>query len=1664
MHEPQNEERKHMWSPPSQRSSVGNPADQRVFNKDGRALNVGDCALFQAGSDQPFIGILRKVTSEAVDQVKLTVNWLYREKDLKLAKGSVLEAEPNEIFYSFHRDVIPETTLLHPCKVAFLREGIELPAGVSFGFICRRVYDTTNRRLYWLSDQDYTNEHQEEVDELLDRTKLEMQAATQAGGPSPRNLSGSTTVQLLKGVSESAQNGSYSAAGKCKKRERSDQNVDLTKRERNVKLEDAEGSPLKRERSMKPEEIISNLDKDGGLADLTGVECLVQLMQQDQNDGNKKVADISGRRTKLANIIAATEKDECLSLFLHLGGLRLLDEWLQEAHKGKAGDAGSPREGDKGVEELLLGLLRALDKLPVDLKALKTCVVGKSVNHLRGHKNLEIQKKARKLVDVWKKRVDTEMKLSGESKPGGGNGIWSYKLSQSEPVHTSSGKDSGVPLEGTVKNAAATSGNTKPVQNGPVNGDSSAKTTEGSGKAGSPLLPAVKDTSAKLPAGNYGSDVHADMAKEEKSSCSSHSLSNGHSLASGVEKGAATVWKDEAKNGVVIPGKGGSGGTGLPSLGQPGANPPGGYKETSSDKAAVWNKNSATEKVGSPVGGAEKDVESGGSQQRLIVRIPNSARSPAPSSGGAGEGHVSRSSSPSASERQTPANFDKSQQVEAAENPNSSARPSRSTPMDTTEGAMGLLATVAAAAEESGGEFFHTVDSTGQADMRVDPTAQRTKHEETGVLQSFAEHEPSPSVGHGDGKSDRKEQQVTSHTLEQSAGTEKSAERHNLRRDSANGEGLRMDNVNAKLTVEHPYLKEHKVKDINDLESKPIGFDGQLSIKFGTRTGERGLSRTHSKVAKSAIELCNGIGLGDYRSSFGVPSVEHLMDERPGRKRGQEVGQLFGRRGDSDVHRIADLGFPEEDVLEVARQAADEVEQMEKYGKPVSSSLLDRDAHETRPVGISPGTETRESSVGDAPGRDRISSVVLDNVKNTKTIPQDQRYSDRNVRMHFDDTREDTEQRKGEVAEAAVGSGLVEGHELDAPNAGQRSVTAPSSSPKAQESHMALENSQQDSRGVNPNTPQQAGESCGPSETGVGGSEVAERPVFDLNEGFTGEDSPQNDATTLTVSMPPILVHPIASGASASGVAAPIAVLAATKGAFIPPASPLRNKGDHCWKGSAATSAFRPAEPRRTPERLNSNGESIASDANLAMTTIMQKRARPLLEFDLNVADERVTHEAGISATTLSSQGSVLGMSLHSNSVPSSLVSGLTCVKPESSRVASLKPESSSSAYPLSNGGSGPLRSSQGQAPPANGQGSMRPTLDLDLNRMDDSEENCVPLFVDPRGTMEGLGSSARSNNSTTQPQSQPPPQPARRPMDFDLNDGPSLEESGGEETAVHPFMSRKPPAGNVGPSAMTLTGLRMGGDTMSLSPWTFSAGPGNGNPGGALPPFLSSRPLDSGYSVANAVVPHPFLNTNTGAGPPSAPAPGGGGASGEMFGAGGLGSATPAVVYPGSERMPFGVSYGPYSMFGNSPSFHPSSTAFPATSMPFGEMPNLLPIPSMGSQPLVNPGTMTSSYLMGMAEMGPMTNVGTDHGWSRLSLDLNSGPEAGESESTREEGMHGRLPPLHPGAPAFTDLSATLAQVANNPGLPPAVKRKEPEGGWNLHSGVGIYKQSTWR
>ncbi|KAL4577206.1 hypothetical protein LXL04_013311 [Taraxacum kok-saghyz] len=394
--------RRHMWSVPSPstpslvapiKSSVF--IDSNAFSKDGRKIHVGDCALFEPPHDSPpFVGLIRKLTVDKDDNLSLSVNWLYRPSDVKLVKGASLEAAPNEVFYSFHQDEILAASLLHPCKVAFLRKGVELPSRVS-SFVCRRVYDVQTKRLWWLTDQDYRNDRQEVVNQLLDKTRVEMY-----GSHSPKTLNGQV---------------------KGKKREQS-----------------SDPGQLRPEDMLKAE--IAKITDKGGLVDFEGVEKIIQLMQPES--GDKKV-DLASR-IMLVNVISGTDSSDCLGRFVQLRGLLILDEWLQEFHKGKIGD-GSPKEGDLSVEEFLFALLRALDKLPVNIHALQTCNVGKSVNHLRSHKNPEIIKKAKTLVDTWKKSVEAEMNMMErkrveqmnviETRSGtrrGGSGSWSNKSMMSE--------------------------------------------------------------------------------------------------------------------------------------------------------------------------------------------------------------------------------------------------------------------------------------------------------------------------------------------------------------------------------------------------------------------------------------------------------------------------------------------------------------------------------------------------------------------------------------------------------------------------------------------------------------------------------------------------------------------------------------------------------------------------------------------------------------------------------------------------------------------------------------------------------------------------------------------------------------------------------------------------------------------------------------------------------------------------------------------------------------------------------------------------------------------------------------------------------------------------------------------------------------------------------
>lgn len=98
---------------------------------------------------------------------------------------------------------------------------------------------------------------------------------------------------------------------------------------------------------------------------------------------------------------------------------------------------------------------------------------------------------------------------------------------------------------------------------------------------------------------------------------------------------------------------------------------------------------------------------------------------------------------------------------------------------------------------------------------------------------------------------------------------------------------------------------------------------------------------------------------------------------------------------------------------------------------------------------------------------------------------------------------------------------------------------------------------------------------------------------FDLNEDASTEDL--DCVADVVPSLP-------------ANLSAPIAVVATSKGAPGLPVAPLHFGGELGWRGSAATSAFRPASSRKTP------------DSEKAYSSPKQKSN--ILEIDLNVADD----------------------------------------------------------------------------------------------------------------------------------------------------------------------------------------------------------------------------------------------------------------------------------------------------------------------------------------------------------------------------------------------------------------------------------------------------------
>ncbi|CAA2956598.1 BAH domain [Olea europaea subsp. europaea] len=1580
------------------------------FLKDGRKISIGDCALFKPPKDSPpFIGIIRWLASSKEKKLLLGVNWLYRPAELKLGRGIQLDAAPNEIFYSFHKDEIPAASLLHPCKVSFLPKGVELPAGIS-SFICRRVYDIENNCLWWLNDQDYINERQQEVDKLLHKTRTEMHATMQSGGPSPKPVNSLASTLQSKSGPDNGQVGatSFSSQVKGKKRERGDHAVDPIKRERSSKTDDGDSGILRAENSLKSD--IGKITGKGGLTDLEGVEKFVQLMQPERME--RKMDLIS--RCLLAGVLAATDKFDCLNHFVQLKGLLVLDEWLQDIHRGMINDGNNSKDGDKSVEEFLLILLRALDKLPVNLEALKMCNIGRSVNHLRSHKNLEIQKKVRSLVDTWKKRVEAEI----DAKSGSTQVVspWPSKSRLPEASLGGSknlnGTDVAIRSSITMLSASKTSS----VKSSP--GESNTKSSSSSpGPIKSSSSPATgKDIQPK---NSVGSASDVPLSRDEKSSSSVQSYSYNPSSVKDDIKGSDTglVSVNKISGSASRHRKSSNGFLGSPVTG--------GMKETSSSRSSSLHRSTALDKSSQSAFNIDRALEapfSEGSSHKLIVKIPNRGRFPA--HGAKMEPSEdpsimsSRVSSPVHSEKNDyiphnpkersdvdPSNFtsdvnmeswqgNESKDVingsveavvspaalphqeqsrtteasrriiEALKRNDLKSREASFSPMNALiesckysevnscvsledDMGMNLLASVAA------GEMSRT-DSPERSTFVADEVC----------ADEDGKSKPSPEDGIAGGQilcsddGDSKNQVIAGTLLSEDelhlskhAPLEYSGERcasSQVNEDLLTGECNKHVNLVDLRTSGDPHgdIGEKSCEMKSSASLMPSGTmekvkDVELSKKFL----EEKVPTSNANVdAISDSKPCGNDNLvAQAMVSHGISNVED------GNRSAEVVGDST-----NDLKEELSTEFPVEQELPAVAASSVLTERCD-------NEMLQRTASEKKVISQN-DNDVNEEKGGE---KDTVNCVIQSERQNFDKGADKPNVEDRGMSC-LDSTMDDVKSQNTEVN--------VENDESPE----HQSVISPPqkellaiSSKEAQKKTESIESKL-------PGVEADVTEECSSSETEASFSSATAPPGpdakinFDLNEGFIEDDGKYGEPVNF-ISSDLTSVHVINPLLSSNGLPASITFAAAAKGPFVPPEEPLRRKSELGWKGSAATSAFRPAEPRKALDLHFGSRNVSSTDASTS------RHVHPLLDIDLNVPDERVVED-------MASRDS--DSAVNSTSV---FISdrGMT------------------------------LNECIGAAP---ARGSV--ALDLDLNRVDEANEmgHCsLSSKFKVEGTDLPVDSSGGSRTGAVR-------------RHFDLNDGPVVDDAIAEQ-----FSSSHQGKGII-LSQLPTAGLRMNNSELgNISSW-FP--PGNTYSTVTIPSTLPDR----------GDQPFPVI-------PPGAP---------QRLFAPTVGTPFISDVYRGpvlssSPAIPFPPGSFQYRMF-------PVGPTYPLPTPTFSVGANSFVDSSSGGRLFTTPGNsqflghggavspqLPRPFLVNLPDSSSNGSLDNNRKWGRPGLDLNAGPGAVDIEG-REEML-----PLASRQLSVASSQALLEEQARILSVPGGIlKRKEPEGGWDYESFRS--KQPSWQ
>ncbi|KAL5551640.1 hypothetical protein UlMin_002251 [Ulmus minor] len=150
-----------------------------AFEFDGNHYDLEDPVLIvpeDSKIKKPYVAIIKDIAQDKKGSIMITGQWFYRPEEAgKKGGGSWQSNDTRELFYSFHRDDVPAESIMHRCVVHFIPLHKQLPKRKQYpGFIVRKVYDAVERKLWKLTDKDYEDSKQHEIDLLVQKTMKRM--------------------------------------------------------------------------------------------------------------------------------------------------------------------------------------------------------------------------------------------------------------------------------------------------------------------------------------------------------------------------------------------------------------------------------------------------------------------------------------------------------------------------------------------------------------------------------------------------------------------------------------------------------------------------------------------------------------------------------------------------------------------------------------------------------------------------------------------------------------------------------------------------------------------------------------------------------------------------------------------------------------------------------------------------------------------------------------------------------------------------------------------------------------------------------------------------------------------------------------------------------------------------------------------------------------------------------------------------------------------------------------------------------------------------------------------------------------------------------------------------------------------------------------------------